>query len=115
MKKPLSVLLCITLILTLLTPAAADELQPGTFDYPTVVVPGYSSSDLYIDGEKIWGLDKDSIIHTVLTEIAQFGRGLGELALQRSEYLADLLMTNYPDRIREALYPAQEQPADPAE
>ena len=28
---------------------------------------------------------------------------------------ADLLMTNYPDRIREALYPAQEQPADPAE
>ena len=102
MKKPLSVLLCITLILTLLTPAAADELQPGTFDYPTVVVPGYSSSDLYIDGEKIWGLDKDSIIHTVLTEIAQFGRGLGELALQRPEYLADLLgreMVNYVGRL----------------
>ena len=39
--------------------------------------------------------------------------------LERAEVLAaagaDLLMTNYPDRIREALYPAQEQPADPAE
>lgn len=102
MKKLLSVLLSLTMVLLLLTPAGAEETQPDALDYPTVVVPGYSSSDLYIDGEKIWGLDTDSIIKTVLTEIAQFGRGLGELALQRPEYLADLLgreMVNYVGRL----------------
>ncbi len=96
MKKLLSVLLSAAFVFLTLAPAGAA--QTDALAYPTVIVPGYSSSDLYIDGEKIWGLDTDSILHTVLGKIAQFGRGLGELALQRPEYLADLLgreMLNY--------------------
>ena len=100
MKKPISVLLSVLLTLLLLAPVGTARAE--ALDYPTVVVPGYSSSDLYLDGEQLWGLDKDSIINTVLTRIAQFGRGLGELALQRPEYFSDLLgqeMVNYVGRL----------------
>lgn len=96
MKKLFSVLLSLTLAALLLTPAGAAEADAR--DYPTIVVPGYSSSDLYLDGEQLWGLDKDAIMDTVLSKIAQFGRGLGELALHRPDYLVDLLgqeMINY--------------------
>ncbi len=100
MKKLTAVLLGVLFVFLLAAPAGAA--QPDAGDYPTVVVPGYSSSDLYIDGEKIWGLDKDAIINTVLSQIAKYGRGLGELALRRPEYLSDLLgreMLNYVGRL----------------
>ncbi|MBQ6066293.1 MAG: alpha/beta fold hydrolase [Clostridia bacterium] len=96
MKKLLSVLLSVTLVLLLAAPAGAAQNDPRT--YPTIIVPGYSSCNLYLDGEKIWGLDKDAIMDTVLSQIAKYGRGLGELALRRPEYLCDLLgqeMVNY--------------------
>lgn len=101
MKKLLSVLLCLTLVFPIAAPAGAES-TPDARDYPTIIVPGYSSCDLYLDGEKIWRLDKDSIIDTVLSKIAQFGRGLGELAFRRPEYLCDLLgqeMVNYVGRL----------------
>ena len=104
MKKPIALLLCFTLAFLFLAPVCTARAD--TFDYPTVVVPGYSSSDLYLDGEKLWGLDKDAIINTVLSEIAQFGRGLGELALQRPEYISDLVgreMVNYVGKL--AMHP----------
>ena len=100
MKKILSVLLCCMLVLPVFSPVGAAAADAR--DYPTVVVPGYSSSDLYLDGEQLWGLDKDAIIDTVLSKIVQYGRGLGELALQRPEYLADLLgqdMLDYVGRL----------------
>ena len=96
MKKLLSVILSVTLVLLLLVPVGAARSDPR--QYPTIIVPGYSSCNLYLDGEKIWGLDKDAIIDTVLARIAQYGRGLGELALRRPDYLCDLLgqeMVNY--------------------
>ena len=96
MKKLLSVLLSVALVLLLLTPVGAVRNDPRK--YPTIIVPGYSSCNLYLDGEKIWGLDKDAIIDTVLSQIAKYGRGLGELALRRPEYLCDLVgqeMVNY--------------------
>ena len=96
MKKTLSVLLCAVFALLLLSPAGAAQTDPRT--YPTIIVPGYSSCNLYLDGEKIWGLDKDAIIDTVLSQIAEYGRGLGELAFRRPEYLSDLVgkeMLNY--------------------
>ena len=89
MKKTTSVLLSLALVLLLLTPVGAA--QKKTLDYPTIIVPGYSSSDLYLDGEKLWDVDKDEIINTILSKIAQYGRGLGELALQLPDYLSDLL------------------------
>lgn len=96
MKKTLSVLLCAVFALLLLAPAGAAQTDPRV--YPTIIVPGYSSCNLYLDGEKIWGLDKDAIIDTVLSQIAEYGRGLGELAFRRPEYLSDLVgkeMLNY--------------------
>ena len=96
MKKILSVLLSLALFLLILSPVCAAQNETG--NYPTVVVPGFSSCDLYLDGEQLWDLDKDAIMDTVLSKIAQFGRGLGELALRRPQYITDLVgqeMINY--------------------
>lgn len=96
MKKLLSVLLSFTLFLLILTPVGAA--QTNVRDYPTIIVPGFSSYNLYLNGEKIWRLDKDAIMDTVLAEIAKFGRGLGELAFRQPKYLSDLIgqeMLNY--------------------
>lgn len=96
MKKLLAVLLSVTLILLLLMPVGAAKADAR--EYPTIIVPGFSSCNLYLDGEKLWGLDKDAIIDTVLSQIAKYGRGLGELALRRPDYLCDLVgqeMVNY--------------------
>ena len=96
MKKLLSILLSVTLVLLLLAPVGAAQNDPR--QYPTIIVPGFSSCNLYLDGEKLWGLDKDAIMDTVLSQIAKYGRGLGELALRRPEYLCDLVgqeMVNY--------------------
>ena len=89
MKKTLSVLL--SLVLVLLLAASAGAARADARAYPTIIVPGYSSSDLYLDGEQLWGVEKDDILDTVLSKIAEFGIGLGALALQRPEYLTDLL------------------------
>ena len=120
MKKTLSVLLCLLLVLSLFTPVGAEE--ESAFDYPTVVVPGYSSSDLYLDGEKLWGLDTDAIVHTVLSKLAQYGRGLGELAFRRPAYLADILgqdMVDYVGRLAmnpdgSSMYDVKTYDQDPA-
>ena len=99
MKKTISIILTVLLLFgttsfAISSSAAAADVR----DYPTIIVPGYSSSDLYLDGKQLWGLDKEAIIGTVLSEIAEFGIGLGELAFKRPNYLADLLgqeMINY--------------------
>ena len=97
MKKAVSIILTVILLFGTMafavTAAAADVRN-----YPTIIVPGYSSSDLYLDGEQLWGVEKEDIIKTVLTRIAEFGIGLGELAFNRPNHLADLLgeeMINY--------------------
>lgn len=63
--------------------------------YPTVIVAGYSSSNLYLETEngpqKIWGVNVDNIIAEVLQNIAQIGRGLGELAFGHPEYISDVV------------------------
>ena len=90
MKKLLAVLLCLLFVLLVALPAVAA--QTGSPEYPTIIVPGYSSSDLYLDGEQVWGrLKKDTVIDILLSRIAEFGRGLGELALKRPEYITDVL------------------------
>ena len=102
MKKLLSVFLSLVLVLLVMTPLASVAQAAGARDYPTIIVPGYSSSDLYIDGEQLWGLDKEAIQNTLLEKIAQYGRGLGELALQQPDYLCDVLgqdMIDYVGRL----------------
>ena len=88
MKKLVSLLLCCVLVFFAAAPFAfAAEVR----SYPTVVVAGYASSDLYLDGEKVWHIDGDDILQAVLHNIAQIGVGLGELAFKRPQYLSDLV------------------------
>ena len=89
MKKTVCVLLSVLLILVTLSPAV-HAVTPDT-TYPTIIVAGYSSSNLYLNGEKVWKLDTDEILSAVLGNIAKIGRGLGELAFQKPEYLSDLV------------------------
>ena len=93
MKKMISLFLSAVLLLGAMSfavPAFAAD-QPDAHDYPTIIVPGYSSSDLFLDGEQIWGVDKKDILNTVLAKIIFFGRGIGEMALKKPDYLTDLL------------------------
>ena len=92
MKKILSILLALTLVIAGVLPCfAADNGEL----YPTIMVAGYSSSSLYNvteDGtEQVWGVDTDEILSLVLKNIAQIGKGLGEAAFGKADTIADLV------------------------
>lgn len=95
MKKTLCILLSLLLVLLTVLPVLAETVNEEEV-YPTIIVAGYSSSSLYMDngeselGEKIWGVNPDEILAAVLSNLAQLGRGLGELAFKRPEYLVDV-------------------------
>ncbi len=89
MKKFISIVMSILLLVSVFAPAAfAAESEPV---YPTIIVAGYSSSNLYIGDKQIWMVDLNGVLQTVLSHIAQIGRALGELALQRPDYLSNLV------------------------
>ncbi len=90
MKKLFCILLSLTLIFAVFAPAAYAASADSTV-YPTIIVSGYSSSDLFLDGEQVWKLDMSGVLNLVLSNIARIGRGLGELAFQKPEYLVDLI------------------------
>lgn len=92
MKKIISVVLVLTLCLCLTVPIASavdtDEI------YPIIVVPGYSSSAMYKDGENgekihIWNIEMDKIINRIVVNAAELGMGVGELAQGDPQRLAD--------------------------
>lgn len=89
MKKTLSFVLSVLLFLSLFAPAASAADNGKA--YPTIIVAGYSSSNLYIGDTQVWKPSTNGILSLVLSNIAQIGRGLGELALQRPGYLADVV------------------------
>lgn len=89
MKKCLSVVLSVLLLFSVLAPAA-QAAQPSR-DYPTIIVAGYSSSNLFLNGEKVWKLNMNAILQTVLHKMAQIGIGLGELAFKRPDYLVNVV------------------------
>lgn len=91
MKKILSVIICILLVifsLPVCSVSADDNL------YPTVVVPGYSASYLYAveeNGEtrQIWGsFEGLNITDVVMSHIAEIGLGCAGTLFGNSEYLA---------------------------
>ena len=90
MKKLFCILLSLALIFAVFAPAAYAASADSTV-YPTIIVSGYSSSDLFLDGEQVWKLDMSGVLNLVLSNIARIGRGLGELAFQKPEYLVDLI------------------------
>ncbi len=117
MKKICSVLLSCVLFLLCIVPAvqAVDAKE-----YPTIIVAGYSSSDLYYNGEKVWHIETDDILSAVLQNIARIGVGLGELAFRQPKYLSDLLGNKVEEFCKylacnpdgTSVYPLETWPAD---
>lgn len=94
MKKTLCVILCgIIILLTLPISSSADEEK----FYPTVVVPGYSSSHIFTTDEdgterRIWGsIGGMNIGEVVMDNIGTILKGVGHLTLGDTEYLAKIL------------------------
>lgn len=62
-------------------------------EYPVIIVPGYSASQMYYtaeDGttEHVWGVVMDDIVAELLMRIADVGIGLGSLVAGNPEYIA---------------------------
>lgn len=95
MRKFLSILLCLCFLFGIFIPAVQAEQSEDPSDYPTVMVAGYSSSNLFLQSEsgdqKIWGVDFQQIGQKVLQNIARIGRGLGELAFGHPEYISSIV------------------------
>ena len=85
MKKLLCVILSLVMIVSScsLVASAAGEVTAEPSEYPVVIVPGYSSTNLYYGdsletGEPVWGLDWDHVLSRVFARIAELGIGLGK-------------------------------------
>lgn len=94
MKKLLSVLLAAVMIFGSVSVCFAADTDEEI--YPTIIVAGYSSSSLYTVDEagnktQIWGVDMDEIMSLVLQNIARIGRGLGELAFDKPDTVAQIV------------------------
>lgn len=98
MKKLLSVFLAMVMLVLSCTcfASAAGEVEGDISDYPVIIVPGYSSTNLYYGdsletGEAVWGLNFDYVLERVLARIAELGIGLGVMAFDKADYITDVL------------------------
>ena len=98
MKKFLSVLLSLVLLLSCVSVAASAEEKVT----PLIIVPGYSASELYLDygletEEHVWGVQAKPIIDKVLERLGALGISLGMLGAGDKE----LLVKTVGDSVRE--------------
>ena len=97
MKKLLCIVLSVVLaVSSCFFASAMGEVEGKVSDYPVIIVPGYSSTNLYYGesletGEAVWGLDFDHVLERVLARIADIGIGLGTFAFDDAEYITDVL------------------------
>ncbi len=98
MKKFLCVLLSLAVVFSscAVLASASGEVKGDITDYPVIIVPGYSSTNLYYGdsletGESVWGLDWDHVLSRVFARIAELGIGLGGLTVGNAEYISDVL------------------------
>ena len=97
MKKLLGIIMSAVMLLSLsCTAFAAGEVKGDISEYPVIIVPGYSSSNLYYGdsletGEAVWGLNFDYVLERVLARIAELGIGLGTFAFDDAEYITDVV------------------------
>lgn len=92
MKKFISLILTLTLCFCVVAPiaSAADTNEV----YPIIIVPGYSSSALYKDGENgekihIWNIQMDKILDRIKANAVELGIGIGEWTQGDAKRLAD--------------------------
>lgn len=95
MKRIFVILLSILIAFSCMSTAyAVKPDENDVSDYPVILVPGYSSSPLFLtkdDGtvEQVWGVDMDEIKNQVLTHIAELGLGLGALGAGEAKYIGE--------------------------
>ncbi len=94
MKKILSVILSVSVLLCALltTVGAAYSVEGDLTDYPIIMIPGYSGTELVMvneDGTEtpVWGLNMDSVLDRVVNRIVDLGKGLVLTVKGNPEYL----------------------------
>lgn len=101
MKKIVAIILMLTLVLGVCSVTASGE--NGITDLPLVIVPGYSSADLFLGddpdtGEKVWHLDMNKALDLVVEKAAELGIGIGALTAGNAEVLAKSVGKVFQDR-----------------
>ena len=98
MKKILCVILAMVMIFSTcgIFANASGEVKGDVSEYPVIIVPGYSSTNLYYGdsletGESVWGLDFDHVLERVLARLAEIGIGLGLFAFDDADFITDVL------------------------
>lgn len=93
-KKIFSLFMSVVMLFTAFSAIAGAVYQVDgeITDYPVIIVPGYSGSELVMindDGTEtqIWGLNMDSILDRVLNRIVDLGKGLVLTIKGNPEYL----------------------------
>ncbi len=93
-KKVFALVMSVVMIFTAFsaTAGAVYQLDNDITEYPVIIVPGYSGSELVMindDGTEtqIWGLNMDSILDRVLNRIVDLGKGLALTVKGNPEYL----------------------------
>lgn len=93
-KKILALIMSVVMMFTMFSAiaGAAYEVNGEITEYPVIIVPGYSGSELVMindDGTEtqIWGLNMDSILDRVLNRIVDLGKGLVLTIKGNPEYL----------------------------
>jgi len=95
-KKIIAILLSLAMIISVCafgTSASGLLDKKDITEYPVIIVPGYTSSALYLGdspetGELVWGLDMDDVLNRVLNNIVELGVGLGALTVGNAEIIA---------------------------
>ena len=94
-KKFAAVLLSFVLIAVSCSVSAfALTPEDGITDYPVILVPGYSGTQLVLendDGTKtpVWGLDMDKVLERVLAREVDLAKGLVLTAQGDAQYIGD--------------------------
>ncbi len=107
MKRFMSIVLCMILVLTSVSVTATAE---ETDNYPLIVVPGYSASYLFTTDKNgneriLWGsFEGLNIVDVVLANIDKLLAGLGGVGFGQPQYLAQTLADGANEILGELAY-----------
>ncbi len=98
MKKLLCVILSVVMIVSscAFSASATGEVTGDISDYPVIIVPGYSGTNLYYGdsletGEAVWGINFDHVLDRVLARIVDLGIGLVKFGSDEADYITDVV------------------------
>ena len=96
MKKLISVLLSVLIVFGVCAVANAepvDGLQGDISEYPVIVVPGYTSSPLYVEGtgESAWNIDFLALVTDAFGSVGDVVASLGGIAVGNCDKIAELV------------------------